>query len=88
MSVTEETQKLERTYPEVFGPVSPSSIGANRYAISFIDQFSGYAVAKIMEYKTQVLQAFEEHVAQYNRRKILRNDKATEYKTKPSKNFA
>ena len=43
------TQKLESVYSDVIGPVSPSSIGGNRYAFSFIDEFSGYAVVKFMK---------------------------------------
>ena len=73
------TQKLERVYSDVIGPVSPSSIGGNRYAISFIDKFSCYAVVKFMKYKTQALQPFKEYVAQYGRPKILRADNGTEY---------
>ena len=73
------TQKLERVYSDVIGPVSPSSTGGNRYAISFIDKFSGYAVVKFMKYKTQALQTFKEYVARYGRPKILRADNGTEY---------
>ena len=87
MSDNKATQKLERVYSDVFGPVSPSSIGGNRYAISFIDEFSGYAVVKFMKYKTQALQTFKEYVAQYGRPKILRTDNGTEYKNKAFKKF-
>ena len=82
MSDNKATQKLERVYSDVIGPVSPSSIGGNRYAISFIDKFSGYAVVKFMKYKTQALQIFKEYVAQFGRSKILRTDNRTEYKNK------
>ena len=41
MSDNKATQKLEGVYSDVIGPVSPSRIGGNRYAISFIDEFSG-----------------------------------------------
>ena len=78
VSDNKATQKLERVYSDVIGPVSPSSIGGNRYVISFIDEFSGYAVVKFMKYKTQALQTFKEYVAQYGRSKILRTDNGTE----------
>ena len=55
VSDNKATQKLERFYSDVIGPVIPSSIGGKRYAISFIDEFSGYAVVKFMNYKTQAL---------------------------------
>ena len=87
LSDNKATQKLERVYSDVFGPVSPSSIGGNRYAISFIDEFSGYAVVKFMKYKTQALQTFKEYVAQYGRPKILRTDNGTDYKNKAFKKF-
>ena len=70
VSDNKATQKLERVYSDVIGPVSPSSIGGSRYAISFIDEFSGYAVVKIMKYKTLALQTFEEYIAQYGLPKI------------------
>ena len=82
VSDNKDTQKLERVYSDVFGPVSPSNIGGNRYAISFIDEFSGYAVVKFMKYKTQALQTFKEYVA-----KILRTDNGTEYKNRAFKKF-
>ena len=87
MSDNKATQKLERVYSDVIGPISPSSIGGNRYAISFIDKFSGYAVVKFMKYKTQALQTFKEYIAQYGRPKILRTDNGTEYKNKAFKKF-
>ena len=44
VSDNKATQKLENVYSDVIGPLSPSIIGGNRYAFSFIDEFSGYAV--------------------------------------------
>ena len=49
VSDNKATQKLERVYSDVIGPVSPSSIGGSRYAFSFTDEFSGYAVVKFMK---------------------------------------
>ena len=37
VSNNKATQKLDRVYSDVIGLVSPSSIGGNRYAISFIE---------------------------------------------------
>ena len=87
VSDNKATQRLERIYSDVIGPVSPSSIGGTRYAISFIDEFSGYAVVKFMKYEMQALQAFKEYIAQYGRPKILRTDNGTEYKNKTFKKF-
>ena len=80
VSDNKATQKLERVYSDVIGPVSPSSIGGNIYAISFIDEFSGYALVEFMKYKTQALQTFKVYVAQSGRPKILRTDNETELK--------
>ena len=63
-------QKLDRVYSDIIGPVSSSSIGGNRYAINFLDEFGSYAVEKLMKYKTQALQIFKEYAAQYGRPKI------------------
>ena len=87
VSDNKATQKLEKVYSEFIGPVIPSSIGGNRYAISFVDEFSGYAVVIFMKYKTQALQTFKEYVAQYGRPKILRTDNGTEYKNKAFEKF-
>ena len=65
----------------------PSSRDGNRYAISFRDEISGYAVVKIMKYKTHALQAFKEYVAIYGRPKILPTDNRTENKNKAYKKF-
>ena len=84
MSDNKATQKLGRVHSDVIGP---SSIGGNRYAIIFIDEFSGYAVVKFMKYKTQALRTFKEYVAQYGRPKIIRTDNGLEYKNKAFKKF-
>ena len=65
------TKKQERVCSDVIGPGRSSSIEGNRYAISFIDGSSGYAVVKFMKHKTQALQAFKEYVTHYARPKIL-----------------
>ena len=64
------TQKLEKVYSDIIGPVNSSSLVGNRYAINFIAEFSSYAVEKLMKYKTQALQIFKEYAAQYGRPKI------------------
>ena len=87
MSDNKATLKLERVYSDVIGPVSPSSIGGNRYAISFIDEFSGYAIVNFMKYQTQALQTFNEYVGQHGRSNILRTENLTQYKNKGFKNF-
>ena len=87
MSDNKATQKLERVYSDLIGQVPPSSIRSNRYAIIFIDKFSGYAVVKFIKYKTPTLQTFKEYVAQYGRPKFSGNDNGTEYKYKSSKKF-
>ena len=76
------TQKLQVVYSDFIGPVSTSGIGGNRYAISFIYEFSGYAVVKFMKCKTQIMQAFKEYVTQYDSPKILRTDNGTGQSTK------
>ena len=87
VSDNKATQKLESVYSDVIGTVIPSSIGDNRYAITFIDKFSGYAVVKFMQYNTQALQTFNEYVAQYGRPRIWRTDNGTDYKNKAFKKF-
>ena len=59
MSDNKTSQKLERVYCDVIGPVSPSSISGNRYAISFIDEISGYAVVKFMKSKNASIANFQ-----------------------------
>ena len=87
MSDNKATQKLKKVYSYFIGPVSPSNKSGNRYAISFIDEVSGYAVLKLMKYKTQTLQTIKEYVAQYGRPKILQTDNGREYKNKVFKKF-
>ena len=60
--------------------MSPSSISGNRYPVSFIDEFIGYAAVEFMKYKTKALQTFKNYVAQNGRPKNFRTDNETEYK--------
>ena len=46
-------------------------------AISFIDDFSGYAVAKLLNYKSLALRSFQ-YVAQYGRPKFYPIENETE----------
>ena len=89
MSDNKATQKLEKVYSDVIGPVSPSSIGGNRYAISFIDEFSGNEVVKFMKYKTQALQTFKDQKifqfwSEYDEMKRLRKEATQDRELKRS----
>ena len=58
-SLFQNRSNLEKVYSDVIGRVSPPSIGGNRNAIIFVDEFIYYAAVKFMKYKTQALQTFK-----------------------------
>lgn len=75
---TRATEPLGRVFTDVAGPFQ-ESIGGCRYAISFIDDYSRFAVIKFMRGKSEALPCFEEYINQYGVPKRLRSDNGGEY---------
>ena len=88
VSDNKATQKLEKVYCDVIGPVSPSIIEGNRYAFSFIDEFSAYAVVKFMKYQTQALQTVTSMLYNMAVQKFCELILGHNTKTKALKSFA
>ena len=57
-------EALELVYSGVLGPFEVASLNGSKYAVSFIDEYTKYAVVKYMSNKSQVLDKFKEYVAE------------------------
>ncbi len=83
------TQLLERIHSDVCGPLSPVSGLGNKYFVTFIDDFSHFAVVYPIKEKSEVYNKFMEYVSAAEvlverKVKAIRCDQGGEYK---SKNF-
>ena len=86
---TENTAKkaLELVYSDVLGPFEVASLNGSKYAVTFIDEYTKYAVVKYMKNKSQVLDKFKEYVAENGTPRTLRTDNGAEYTTGKFKQF-
>lgn len=50
---------LQRIHSDVAGPITPPSIGGNRYYTTFIDEMSRYITVEPMKRKSEVMEKFE-----------------------------
>ena len=81
------SKKLERVYTDIMGPIEPASINGYRYAITFIDEFTKYAVVKFMKFKSEALEKLKQYVAEEGVPEKLRSDNAKEYKSQSFEKF-
>ncbi len=51
---------LKLVYSDVLGPFKVASLSGSKYAVTFIDEYTKYAVVKYMSNKSQVLDKFKE----------------------------
>ena len=60
---TRATELLEIVHSDVCGPMQTTSLGGNRYFVTFIDYKSRYTAVYFMKRKDQVLEKFREYEA-------------------------
>ena len=77
---------LERVFSDVCGPFQ-ASLGGCKYVISFIDEFTRFAVLKFMSRKSESLRCFQEYVAEFGVPGRLRSDNGGEYTSKAFEEF-
>ena len=63
------------------------SLSGNKYAVTFTDEYTKYAVVKFMSEKSQVLDKFKEYVAEAGTPRQLRSDNGAEYTSKQFMKF-
>lgn len=83
-SSTTTSQPLQLIHSDLCGPMSTLSITHNKYYITFIDDFSRYAMVSFMHYKSSTLDHFKVYKQrvenQHNMKiKTLRTDNGGEY---------
>ncbi|KXJ69949.1 hypothetical protein RP20_CCG025350 [Aedes albopictus] len=57
------TRPLERIHSDVCGPIEPASWEGHRYLVSFIDDYSHFAVVYLIRKKSEVFEKFKEFEA-------------------------
>ena len=77
---------------DVIGPVTPETVGGNRYAVTFIVMETRHVTTHLMRNKNEVVDKFKKYksdmLSRYNYRiKTLRSDNGTEYKNQSMKRF-
>ncbi len=78
---------LELVYSDVLGPFEVASLSGSKYVVTFIDEYTKYAVVKYMSNKSQVLDKFKEYVAETGTPRRLRTDNGAEYTSKKFREF-
>ena len=63
-AVNKATKPLELVYSDILGPFEVASLNGSKYAITFIDEHTKYAVVKYMRNKSEVIDKFKEYVAE------------------------
>lgn len=54
---------LERIHTDVCGPIDPVAYGGSRYFVSFVDDYSHYAVVYALKKKSEVFEKFRDYEA-------------------------
>lgn len=92
--VTESRTKrpLELIHSDVCGPITPTAYNNNRYVVSFIDDFTHFAVIYLIKSKDEVLDKFIEFAEMSSthfekRISCLRSDNGTEYTSNAFKKY-
>ena len=81
-SYSRATQPLQRVFSDVCGPMRTLSLSGSRFVVSFIDDFSRFAVLYFVKQKSEVLDCFKRYKAEYGQAGklcILRSDNGGEY---------
>lgn len=89
---TKSTKPLELVHSDVVGPIEPTTKGGSRYLITFLDDFSRYAIIFAMKTKCEALSKFKEYksiVENFHNIKIksLRTDNGREYRNEEFANY-
>ena len=84
---TRSKHKGERVFSDIQGPFEVPSLHGARYALTFIDDFSRYAVVNFVVRKSDTLECFKEYVVCYGAPTELLTDIGGEYTSTAFKNY-
>ena len=85
--VDKAKKALELIYSDILGPFEVASLNGSKYAVTFIDEYTKYAVVKYMRNKSEVIGKFKEYVAENGTPRTLRSDNGAEYTSRKFKEF-
>ena len=84
------TRPLELVHSDLAGPIDPAAREGFRYAMSFVDDFSGANLVYFLKQKSDAVAATEKFladVAPYGNVKCIRSDNGTEYTSEKFKSL-
>ena len=84
VTVSRSTKPLNRVYTDIMGPLEIPSLRGSRYVITFIDDYSRYAVSKFMSTRDQALEKFKEFIAEVGSPTSLSSDNGTQHTSRLS----
>ena len=76
------THPLELVHTDLSGPIDPIAKDNFRYAITFVDDYSGAIVVYFLKFKSDAAKALEKYIsdsAPYGKIKCIRSDNGTEF---------
>ena len=79
--------KGERVFSDIQGPFEVPSLQRARFALTFIDDYSRYAVVNFVVRKSDTLECFKEYLVRYGAQKALWTDNGGEYTSTAFKNY-
>ena len=74
-----KSSKLDLVFTDILGPMPTTSLGGNRYAISFTDSYSRYSAVYYLKSKEECLDKFKVFCAQVGTPRAIRSDNGKEY---------
>ena len=79
--------KGERVFSDIQGPFEVPSLQRARFALTFIDDYSRYAMVNFVVRKSDTLECFKEYLVRYGAPKALWTDNGGEYTSTAFKNY-
>lgn len=77
----------EIVYSDILGPFDVCRLSGSKYAVTFIDEYTTFAVVKYTSNKSQVLEKFKKYVAESGTPSTLRTDNGAEYTSRKFKEY-
>ena len=82
-----KSSKLDLVFTDILGPMPTTSLGGNRYAISFTDSYSRYSAVYFLKSNEECLDKFKVFCAQVGTPRAIRSDNGKEYISKSFRSF-
>ena len=82
-----KSSELGPVFTDILGPMLTTSLGGNRYAISFTDSYSMYSAVYFLKSKTECLDNIKVFCVQVGTPRAIRSENGKEYTSKSFGSF-